>query len=301
MKTNRLGMIIGFALILIFGVLLFMYQVRVTEVAVRTRFGRVIKEITEPGPGFKLPWPIERIQTFDKRIQTFEDKLEETPTQDGRNLLVMVYLGWNVEKPGTFRDRVKDGAIPEAERNLMSIVRSAKDEVVGKHLFADFINTDESKLKFEQIEKEILAIVQPQTLNTYGIKVHFLGIKRMNLPDGITQAVFADMRAERMKLVATYQSEGDSEASKIRAVADRERAEKLAGAESEAKRIRGTADAAAAGFYEIFNQEPDLAVFLLKLNAAEQSLKERATLILDPRTSPFDVLLPQSTLPANKK
>lgn len=123
----------------------------------------------------------------------------------------------------------------------------------------------------------------------------------MNLPDSITQAVFADMRAERQKLVATYQSEGESEAMKLRANADRERSEKLASAESEAKRIRGAADAAAAASYEVFNQEPDLAVFLLKLTAAEKSLKDRATLIVDPRTSPFDVLLPHSTQPANKK
>ncbi len=292
MKTNRLSMIIGFLLIIIFSVLLFMYQVRVTEVAVRTRFGKVVKTITEPGVGFKLPWPIERIQTFDNRIQNFEDKLEETLTQDGRNLLVMTYLGWSIENPAVFRDRVKEGAVSEAERNLLSIVRSAKNEIIGKHPLTHFISTDSAQLKFNEVEREIFELVAPQAQSTYGIKVHFLGIKRLNLPDNITQKVFDRMRAERQKLVATYQSQGESAATNIVTEANRIRDEKLAAAEAEAKRIRGQADAAAAGYYEVFNQEPEFAKLLLKYGAAEKALGSRATLILDPRTSPLDVLLP---------
>jgi len=298
MKTNRLSMIIGFLLIIIFTVLLFMYQVRVTEVAVRTRFGKVINTITNAGVGVKLPWPIERIQTFDKRIQNFEDKLEETLTQDGRNLLVMTYLGWSIENPAIFRDRVKDGAVAEAERNLLSIIRSAKNEVIGRHPFAHFINTDAAQLKFAEIEREILDLVAPQTLNTYGIRIHFLGIKRLNLPDPITQKVFDRMKAERQKLVATYQSQGESAATNIVTEAIRLRDEKLAAAEAEAKRIRGQADAAAAAAYQVFNQDPGLAKLLIKFEAAEKALGNRATLILDPRTAPFDVLLPQDVKPA---
>lgn len=294
-------MIIGFLLIIIFSVLLFMYQVRVTEVAVRTRFGKVIAEIPEAGVGFKLPWPIERIQIFDKRVQNFEDKLEETLTQDARNLLVMTYLGWSVEKPAIFRDRVKEGAISEAERNLLSIVRSAKNEVIGQHPFSHFINTDPAQLKFADVELEIFNLVAPQALNTYGIKVHFLGIKRLNLPDNITQKVFDRMRAERQKLVAAYQSQGESEATNIVTSANRIRDEKLAAAEGEAKRIRGQADAAAAASYQVFNQAPALAKLLIKLDAAEKALGNRSTLILDTRTSPFDVLLPQNTKPDEKK
>lgn len=301
MKKNKLGMIIGFLLIVIFGVMLFLYQVRVTEVAVKTRFGKVVEEIKEPGVRFKLPWPIERVQTFDNRVQNFEDTLDETLTQDGRNLLLQVYLGWSVEEPATFRNRVKEGSITEAERNLLSIVRSAKMEQVGHHPFSDFINTDENKLKFAQIEKEILDIVGPQALNTYGIKIHFLGIKRMNLPDNITQKVFDRMKAERQRLVALYTSEGVSESNKVVTAANRIRDEQIAGAEAEAKRIRGQADAAAAASYEVFNQEPDFAKFLLKLDAAEKALGNRSTLILDTRTPPFDVLLPQKPDASEKK
>lgn len=290
MKTNRLGMVIGFLLLLIFGVMLFMYQVRVTEVAVKTRFGKVVDEIETPGVGFKMPWPIERVQTFDRRVQSFEDKFDETLTQDGRNLMVMLYLGWSIESPATFRDRIKEGSIVEAERNLMSIVRSAKLEVVGQYPFSAFINTDEAKLKFSEIENRILGLIQPQAIDTYGIKIHFLGIKRLQLPPSITDKVFERMKAERMKLVQTYTSEGESDATRIGTEADRDRAEKVAAAENEAKRIMGEADAAASASYQVFQEEPDLAIFLLKLDALEASLRDRATLFLDTTTSPFDIL-----------
>lgn len=283
-------MVIGFLLLIVFGVLLFMYQIRVTEVAVKTRFGKVVDTIKTPGPGFKLPWPIERIQTFDRRTQTLEDRFEETLTQDGRNLLVMTYLGWSIEEPAIFRDRVREGSIAEAERNLLSMLRSAKNQVVGQYPFSAFINTDRERLKFTEIERRILDLVSPQALSTYGIKVHFLGIKRLGLPENITENVFENMRAERKKQVSIYESEGRSRATTIISAAERERVEKTAAAEQEAKRIRGEADAAVSTYYKIFEQEPGLAIHLLKLDALESSLRERATLFLDTATPPFDLL-----------
>lgn len=294
-------MVIGFLLLLIFATMLFMYQVRVTEVAVKTRFGKVVDEITEPGVGGKLPWPIERIQRFDRRVQSFEDKFDQTLTQDGQSLMVMLFLGWSIEKPATFRDRIQDGSIDEAQRNLMSIVRSAKLEVVGDYPFSAFINTDENKLKFTEIEDRILGIVQPQAIDTYGIKIHFLGIKRLQLPPAITDKVFERMKAERLKLVQTYNSEGEAEATRIGTAADRDRAQKLAAAENEAKRIMGEADAAASASYEVFQEEPELAILLLKFEALEASLRDRATLFLDTRTSPFDVLANPESAPSEKK
>lgn len=294
MKKNPLGMVVGVVLLILFAIMLFVEQIRVTEVAVRTRFGKVVEPIVEPGIKFKLPWPIERIQKFDRRKQNFEDKFEETLTQDGRNLMIEVYLGWSIEQPEIFRERFIDGSVAEAQRNLEGMVRSAKNEVVGSHPFSDFINTDDSELKFAEIEDEILAVVRDQAESTYGIKIHFLGIKRLGLPDNITTAVFDRMRAERQKLVRLYESEGESEATRIRTTADRDRAEKLAAAEAEATRIRGEADAQAAQAYGVLQQNPELAMLLLKLNALEMTLKDRATLILDDRTPPFDLLREQS-------
>jgi membrane protease subunit HflC len=90
--------------------------------------------------------------------------------------------------------------------------------------------------------------------------------------------------------VKQFQGEGEKEAIAIRSDADLRREQILADAEKRADQILGEAEAKAAKELKTFEQDRELAVFLLKLDALEESLKQRATLILDPRTPPFDLL-----------
>jgi len=82
MKRSPLTLIIGFLLIVIFGLLLFTFQVRQSEVVIVTRFGKPARPITEPGLKFRLPWGIEMVHRFDQRVQNFEDQLTEGLTKD---------------------------------------------------------------------------------------------------------------------------------------------------------------------------------------------------------------------------
>ena len=291
MKNNSVTLIISLLLAVIFGLLLFCFQVRQTEVALVTRFGKPVRTESEPGLKFKLPWPIEAMQKFDKRIQNFEGKLTETRTQDGKQILVMVYGGWSIEDPTLFRASFA-GSITRAQSDLDGLIRSAKDEVIGRHPFAHFISTDEKELKFAEIEKEMLGAVRPSVREKYGIDVSILGIKRLGLPESITQKALDRMRAERQRFVDKINADGDSEAGKLRAAAERDRAKLLAEAEGEATRIRGEAQAEAAKSFAVFEKNPDLAIFLQKLASLELSLKDKSTLILDQRTPPFDLLNP---------
>ena len=97
------------------------------------------------------------------------------------------------------------------------------------------------------------------------------------------------MTSERNRLSKALEDQGDAEAAKIRAVANRQAAEMLANAQAEATRIRGEGEAEAARILPTFQRNPQLANFLLRIDALEQSLKERATLIFDERTPPFDL------------
>ena len=102
--------------------------------------------------------------------------------------------------------------------------------------------------------------------------------------------VFERMRAERQRLVARYQSEGEREAKIIRANADAQANDILSTAKAEAIRITGEADSKAASYYAEFEKSPQLAVFLFQLKALEASLKEKTSLILDQQTPPFNML-----------
>jgi len=291
MKRNPLILAVGVLLIAIFGLLLFVFQVRQSQVAVVTTFGKPTRDVTAPGAYLKWPWPIQKIYWFDQRIQNFEDdKLDEVLTADNYNLLTMVYVGWRIKDPTAFFPRFSGGSIAEAEKIIKSLVRDAKSAVIGRHPLGDLVNTDEKQLKFDAIEQEIKDIIQRQVVaNNYGIEIEFLGLKKLGLPESVTTAVFDRMKSERGRIASASQFEGEAEAQKIRSDAEREAAKLLANAEAQATDIKGKGEAEAAKSLAAFQQNPELANFLFRLKALESSLKDRSTLIFDQQTPPFDL------------
>src|SRR5665213_1115339 len=118
MKRNILTLIVGAVLVVIFALLLFVFQVRQSETAVVTTFGKPVRDITEPGAYFKWPWP----------IQNFQDKFAETLTADYNNLIATVYVGWKIADAGEFLRKFPgdpDVSIPNAQEKLENILRSA--------------------------------------------------------------------------------------------------------------------------------------------------------------------------------
>ena len=290
MKRNFITLITAAVLIIIFVLLLFTFQVRYSEVAVVTTFGRITGAPREPGLHLRWPWPIQQVYKFDQRTQNFEDKFSENLTGDSITLLSSVYVGWRISDPGAFLNSFRNGSVAAAQSQLQSILTSAKSAVVGSNTLADFVNADTKQLKFDQIQDEIEQMVQDELqTNNYGIQVVFLGIKQLGLPESVTQAVFDRMKAERNILISQAQNEGQKEAIMIRANADRQANITLADARAEATRIEGEGVAAAAQTLRIFQENPDLAVFLLRINALQQSLNQKSTLIFDQRTPPFDL------------
>src|SRR5215472_14816960 len=131
MKRNIFTLTVGALLLLIAIALLFTFQVRKSEVAVVTTFGKPTREILEPGnymPYAKWPWPIEKVYKFDQRVQNFEDKLTEGLTRDSFNLLTSVYVGWKITEPKAFFPKFAGSPEPiaEAERVLERLLGNAQ-------------------------------------------------------------------------------------------------------------------------------------------------------------------------------
>jgi len=293
MKRNPITIGIGTLLLIIFILLLFVFQVRQTEVAVVTTFGKATRPITEPGAYWKWPWPVQKVHKFDNRINDLESRFEQVLTSDGYNLLVQVYAGWRISEPQLFFPRF-GGSTNRAIESLEGLLRNAYSGVVGKYPFSAFISTDPKALKFSEIEQEMLKRVQADaTANNSGVEIKFLGIKRLGLPESVTKLVFERMESERAVLVSTIEGEATTQSSAIRTRADTESAKLLAEAEAQATKTLGEGEKEAAKSFEVFKQEPDLAIYLLKLKALEQFLQNRTTLILDDSTAPLDLLKSQ--------
>ncbi len=294
MKRNSLIVIVGALLVVIFGFWLCFFQVRTTEVAVVTTFGKATRPITEPGLYFKYPPPIQRVYKFDQRVQSseFENKFREDLTADSNPLLTSVYIGWRISQPDVFLQRFPNG-ISEVEPQLANLLSSTKSAVVGKHPLSDFVSANAGGSKFGAIEDEILASVQAKLANNnYGIKIEFLGFKKIGLPEATTEKVFARMTSERNVLISRAQHEGEAKASDIRSDADLRASKVLSAAQGEALRIQGQGEAEASKYLAAFQQNPELASFLFRLDALQDSLKEKSTLIFDQQTEPFTLFTP---------
>jgi membrane protease subunit HflC len=289
-KKNAITFAIAAVLVVIFVLLLFTFQVRQSEVVVVSTFLKPTDTITNAGLFVKWPWPVQSITRFDQRVQIFEDKFSENYLADNTLLLSSVFVGWRISDGRQFMNVFKNGSTVTAQQHLEEILRSAKLAVMGQHKLADFVNSDASQLKFNDIEKEIQTSVEKELAkNNYGISVEFLGIKRIGLPESVTQAVFDRMKAERSTLISASQFGGEAEATKIRSAAERQAADVVANAQAEAKRIEGEGQAEAAKTLAVFQANPDLAVFLLQLDTLKSSLGDKSTLIFDERTPPFDL------------
>lgn len=217
MKRNLFTLFVGLLLIVIFGLLLFVFQVRQSEVAVVTTFGKPTRPITEAGAHLKWPWPIQKVYKFDKRTQNFEDRLTEGPTRDSFMVLTSVYIGWEITDPTAFFPKFAGSLNPiaEAETKLEERLGNLKIAVVGKHALSDFVSTTDNGAGMLAIEDEMLKAIQSQVAtNNWGLDVKFLGLKKVQLPEGVSKTVFDRMQAERKVLADAFQSEGEAEASK---------------------------------------------------------------------------------------
>jgi membrane protease subunit HflC len=314
MKKNQINtsLIIGAFLVIIFGFMLFTFQVREGEVAIKTRFGKAVlyddlyvegdtlpdgkavgdvkTKKADIGPGLhpRLPWPVHDVHIFDKRIQSSEWAFEQTGTSNAQPILIKVFVTWKISDALKFFDKFS-GDKAKADAVLEGKVRSAQNSVIGEYAFNNLVSTNKEELKLDEIEEKMKTRVADDSKDN-GIEIIMVGIKRLGIPETVTGAVFERMKAERQAEIQKIAAEGERQAMEIKAKADLEANKILAQARAEAIQISGQAEAQTAKYYEVFKQNPELANFLFQRKALEGLLKENSTLILDPNTPPFNLL-----------
>ena len=280
---------LGFILLAVLVLYLIAFQISLGESAVVTTFGKPVSVIEEAGLYWKAPWPVQQVYRFDSRIQVLESKMEETYTRDGKTIILITSTFWRINDPLKFSTSV--GSRDAAERKLISLVRNYENGVLGTYDLYHLINVDKTLLKLDEIQEKIGTLSTKEAETTYGIEILEVVLKRLQFPKEVTQDVFGRMKNERKRIAEKFLSEGEGEATDIRARADAEKENILAEARAKAKRIKGEGDAEAAKYYDVFSENEELAIFLRKLEALESTLKSDATVILDHRTPPYDLLM----------
>ncbi|MBL7106520.1 MAG: protease modulator HflC [Phycisphaerae bacterium] len=272
----------------VLGLYLFFFQVRETEVGLVTRFGEPVRNLTEPGIEFKWPAPIEVVHKFDGRMRIFEADLGETTTKGAIPIIVKSYIVWRVEDPLSFYNSV--GSISEAENYLRSQLSDTQNTVIGQYSFSEFVNSDVSKIKIDQVQQKMLEKLSSAVSDDYGIKIETLGIKQLSINEDTSKDVFDRMRAERNRKIQATLAQGNAEAVRVKTDADSKKAELLAAAEARAKAIRGEGDAEAAKYYKMLEADPELAMFLRDIEALKKILENRSTIVFSADSEPFKLL-----------
>ena len=286
-------MLLGVVVAVILLIAVFSYQLNQTESAVVTTFGSPAA-VTDPGLHFRWPFPFQKIYKFDHRIRCFEGgsgKIEETMTADGQNILVGIFINYRISALEKFFRTLED--MTKAEERLNSLMRSTKNATFGQYKFSQVINTKPELMKLNEIQDRIKAALEKDTAE-YGIEIVSVGINTINVPERITDKVFDRMIEDRKLVADRYLAEGTVRASEIRNDADQKKAVMLAKAEAEAREIRAQGDAEAATFYAVFQENPELAEFLRKLDCLRLIMRNQTTLVLDTNVAPFDLLKPGS-------
>lgn len=287
MRKHLFTVIVAFLIAVVLLLYLFSFQVRVNEKAVVTTFGNPKLSIENPGLYWKWPFPVQKVFKFDSRLRIFECQRVETPTRDQRNIILVTSVGWKIADPLTYLKVV--GKESDAEKIINDTVKDCL-KVLGRHNLSELISTDVQQLKFDEIENEMLSMASGKTSDRYGISIELLKIKQLALPPEVLEAVFKRMRSERQIEASKLRAEGEGEANKISSAAISKRENMLAEAEADAKRIMGEGDARSAEYYKVFDQNPELAMFLNKLEVLRETLAKRATIVVDLSTMPFDLL-----------
>lgn len=273
---NRDTKIIVFIIILFILLKLVAYTVDETEQAIVRQFGEPKRTITEPGLKFKLPWPIQNVIYFDKRVLDYDAAARPIITKDKKNLEVDNYAKWQIIDPLEFYKSVVDER--GAQLRLDDIIYSELREALGLHTLDEIVTTERFEL-MEMVTKASDSTARRQL----GVSVIDVRIKRADLPEENAQAVYQRMRAERKVMANKYRSEGEEEALKIRAVTDSLKVVYMANAYKRAKILRGTSEARAIEIYaDAFNRDPEFYEFYRTLEAYKSIIDTHTVILLPP-------------------
>ncbi|MFC0179720.1 protease modulator HflC [Thorsellia kenyensis] len=263
------------------------------------QFNRVVRDddgqtrVHSPGIHFKIPF-INNVKILDARIQTMQTAEQRFITRESKHLIVDSYLKWRITDFGLFyqvtggngllaenilRPRLIDRLRSEFGRlDVKEIVQDSRSRFTAVR---DILNSGANEVSDEEIvDGELSADAinlsnnARMRLSEIGIEVVDVRIKKINLPDEISDAIFNNMRAERRAVATRHRAQGEEAAVRIRSETDRETAIMKSKAQRDAQILVGEGDAIAAKtFADAFNQDTGFYSFIRSLRAYEESFK----------------------------
>jgi modulator of FtsH protease HflC len=248
------------------------FSVAQTEQVLVVRLGEPIRVVTQPGLNFKAPF-IDTVISIDKRILDLENPSQEVIASDQKRLVVDAFARYRIKNALRFYQSV--GSIQAANIQLTTLLNASLRRVLGEVNFITVVRDEREALMGrirEQLDKEA---------DGYGIQVVDVRIRRADLPEQNSQAVYQRMQTERQREAAEFRAQGGQKAQEIRSRADREATVIVAEANSTAEQVRGAGDGERNRlFAEAYGKDVDFFAFYRSMTAYETGLRSNDTRFL---------------------
>jgi membrane protease subunit HflC len=272
MSGRVYGLLVVVALVAL-AILMSVFTVDERELAIKFRFGEIVRADYAPGLHFKLPI-VNNVQKFPDRILTLDNRPERFLTGERKFVLVDFFVKWRIEDVSSYY-RATGGDESIANNRLLSIVRDSLRDTFAERTIQTVVSAERSELLTEMMNSARKVAVE------LGVTIVDIRVKRIDLPDEVSGSVFERMRQERARVASQLRAEGGERSEKIRAEADRQRTVILAEAYREAERIRGEGDARAAQIYaEAYEQDEDFYSLFRSLEAYRRSIGQDGDILV---------------------
>lgn len=251
--------------------------------------GKIEDSNFEPGLQFKVPF-FNSVRKFDGRIHSLHAEPERYLTAEKKNVIVDSFIMWRISDVAKYY-RSMGGNKMRAELRLSQIIRADLRSAFGRRTMEEVISGERS-LIMENMKRRA-----NEEADAFGITIADVRIKRVDLPDAVSQSVYARMESERERVARELRARGAEIAEQIRSEADRQRTVLLANAKKEAERIRGKGDAQATRIYaEAFSQAPKFYALYRRLIAYRKVFSEdgKNLLLLEPKGDFFQFFNPKT-------
>ena len=275
--TIGLGVFSAVALFVLYDSL---YTVPQWKQALVLQFGKPVQVITEPGLHFKIP-VVQEVALFEHRLLDFDAPKEEIIASDQKRLVVDAFTRYRIVDPLKFFQTV--GTEVVVRTRLAAIVNASIRQALGSVRLKDIISGERAALM-----AQIRDIVNNEA-DDFGIDIIDVRIKRADLPEANSEAVFRRMQTEREREAKELRAEGAEEAQKVRAVADRDKVIIIANAKKKAQITRGEGDSTAVRiFAEAFGTDIEFFSFYRSMEAYRNALgSDDTTMVLSPDSEFF--------------
>jgi modulator of FtsH protease HflC len=257
------------------------FIVNPTQQALVLQLGRIVEQPKEdPGFYFKIPF-VQNVVYLDKRVLNLDMPPLEPISSDKKRLVVDAFARYRISDPVLFYQRVSN--VQTANRRLSTLLQSSLRSELGKTSFVALVRDDRSGV-MEAIRKDVGA-----NAKELGIEVVDVKIRRADLPDANSQAIYERMKTERQREATELRAQGEEVARRIRSRADRDATVLVAEANRDSEIIRGDGDAERNKiFAEAFGADPEFFAFYRSMQAYEAGLQSGDTsLVLSPDSSFF--------------